>query len=552
MIQVLGHSYYSAKAQAQYDTNSSLQAKRGEIKTSDGYSLASNQIAYTLFAEPEKIPDKEMAARTLSEEIFNDARDANYSKYLSRLSMKLRWVVLERDLSPEDKERVESLALKGLGFEEEPTRFYPEGSMAAHILGYVAQTDTGEKTGYFGIEGAFEGDLKGKHGKLSEERDAAGMPIITGSFSKIDSLDGRDIYLTIDRCVQYMVEQKLKEGVETYGAVAGSVIVTNPADGSIVAMANYPSFSPNKFNEAPIEVTDYGRKSVEIKNSAISETYEPGSVIKPLTVAAGLDTKKITVDSAYVDSGPVVYSNYTVDNWDGKHHGPMNITLLLQKSNNIGASWVGHQIGAKDLATYFKTFGLGSRLGIDLEGEDTGVVRDFKDWTDIDLATASFGQGISATPLQVLFAFNAMANGGILYQPRIVSKIQGKDEVIELKSRQIHRVMKSQTAEIMVDLLTKAVDGGESKYFNIKNYKIAGKTGTAQIPIPGGYDSKKTNATFVGFPTISRKFSMIVKLREPHSSPYAAETAVPLWMDIAEELAKYYGLEPDQKTPLPQ
>ncbi|KKU48394.1 MAG: Peptidoglycan glycosyltransferase [candidate division WWE3 bacterium GW2011_GWA2_46_9] len=182
---------------------------------------------------------------------------------------------------------------------------------------------------------------------------------------------------------------------------------------------------------------------------------------------------------------------------------------------------------------------------VGLEGEDTGTIRNYEDWTDIDLATISFGQGISATPLQMLNAVNVIANGGFLMQPRIVARVHDNGDVIDIPEKELRRVLSKETADTMVDLLTKAVEGGESKFFNIRNYRIAGKTGTAQIPVEGKYDPTKTNATFVGFLAASKKFSMIVRLDRPSASPYASETAVPLWMQITKELAGYYGIPPD-------
>jgi cell division protein FtsI (penicillin-binding protein 3) len=267
--------------------------------------------------------------------------------------------------------------------------------------------------------------------------------------------------------------------------------------------------------------------------------------MKGVTISAGIDLKKITPQTTFEDSGPVYYSGYKIDNWDGKHYGTQNIIQLLQKSNNIGAAWVGHVIGSKDLYKYFSNFGIGTREGIDLEGEDSGSLRDYKTWTDIDLANISFGQGVSATPLQVLNAFNVIANGGILVQPKIISKIIGDDKTIEMPVKKIRRAISIDTSDTMIDLLERAVSGGESKYFNLKNYRISGKTGTAQIPDNGKYSSDKTNATFVGFLTTSKRFSMIVRLDRPQASVYAAETAVPLWMEIADDLVKYYGIAPD-------
>jgi len=360
--------------------------------------------------------------------------------------------------------------------------------------------------------------------------------------------------LTLDRSVQYIIEKKLEEGVKEYGAASGSVIVMNPFTGDILGMTNYPTYYPNDFSsiEEPLEDFPH-RKNIEKRNLGISQIYEPGSVMKPMTISSAIDLGLVTPNTTFEDNGPVRYSDYYIDNWDGNHHGTQTIIQLLQKSNNIGAAWVGHLVGEKKLYQYLEDFGLGERTGIELEGEDTGVIRPYKEWTDIDLATAAFGQGISATPLQVLNAFNVIANGGFLIQPKIVDIIVDQDKEISIPTRSLRRVISQDTSTTMIDLLEKAAAGGEAKYFVMKDYKIAGKTGTAQIPEEGTYSPDRTNATFVGFMAGSTKFSMIVKLEEPQSSYYAAETAVPLWMDIASELIKYYGLPPDkitQKTPL--
>jgi cell division protein FtsI/penicillin-binding protein 2 len=267
--------------------------------------------------------------------------------------------------------------------------------------------------------------------------------------------------------------------------------------------------------------------------------------MKGMTISAAIDLKKITPQTTFEDNGPVQYSDYVIDNWNNQHWGKQNIIQLLQKSNNIGAAWVGHLIGSKDLYRYFENFGIGSREGIDLEGEDSGSLRDYKTWTDIDLANISFGQGVSATPLQVLNAFNVIANGGMLVQPKIISKIIDENKTIDMPLKKVRRVISKDSSNTMIDLLEQAVSGGESKYYNLKNYRISGKTGTAQIPVNGKYSPDKTNTTFVGFPANSKKFSMIVRLDKPTTSVYASETASPLWMQITNDLVKYYGIAPD-------
>ncbi len=556
-IQVLDHKEYKAQAQEQYWEIQKLPAKRGDILSSDGYPLATTQSSYLLYIEPKKITDNYKVAHDLSQVLskFNkleleDPFSFYQNKLLSALEKDLYWVKVEDQLSPEQKDEILALNLEGIGFEEAPLRYYPENKLASHVLGFVAKNEDGSTQGYFGIEGSFNGTLQGKEGRIIEEKDALGEPILVGGYTRVDPIDGSTVELTINRAVEHIVEKKLQEGVEKYGAVSGSVIVMNPLNGDIIAMTNYPTYDPANFNdyEKGIDINEVGRKSIERRNLSISQTYEPGSVLKALTVSAAVDLELVTPNTTFVDAGPVRYSDYTIDNWDGKHHGVQTVIQLLQKSNNIGAAWTGHLVGSKNISKYFQDFGLGTPTGIELEGEDTGIIRPHDTWTDIDLATISFGQGISATPLQVLNAFNVIANSGELLQPRIVASLTESEKVIEIPKKVKKRVLKKETTETMIDMLTSAVDGGESKYFNLKNYMIAGKTGTAQIPVNGKYDPKKTNATFVGFLANSKKFSMIVKLEEPSSSVYAAETAVPLWMDITKELVKYYGIAPDKES----
>ncbi len=560
-IQVIEHAKYAFAANDQHWGQYEIPAMRGDIYTSDSHLLAGTQSYYLLYGDPQKTKDASKLALDLAEyfskikhwELVQESSDSAESieaikeklraKYFELLSKDLLWVSLERRVSPEQRDELVKLNLVGIGFEVEPIRFYPENTLAAHILGFVASDDKGENKGYFGIEGSFNEDLRGRKGRLLEEIDARGIPILIGGSKKTEAIEGSTIYLTIDRAVQYMVEQKLKAGVEKYDAKSGSVIIMDPFTGSVIAMANYPTFSPSLFNDQ--------RKTIERRNVAIAETYEPGSIVKPLTVATAIDLGVVTAETTYLDGGPVNYSGAWIDNWDGKHYGVLNIVQLLQKSNNIGAAWVGHQVGSKNIYKYFSDFGLGVRTNIELEGEDSGILRNYDSWTDIDLANISFGQGISATPLQMLNAFNVLANGGFLLQPKIVSRIVDNGKFIDMPTRVVRRVITKETSDIMVGMLQKAAEGGEAQFFILKNYKVAGKTGTAQIPIDGKYDLNKTNASFVGFLVGSKKFTMIIKLQEPSASVFASETAAPMWMDIATDLVKFYNLPPDKDPSIP-
>ncbi len=543
-----------------------LYPRRGTIFSSDNYVLAGNQIFYLLYAEPKNIGDpykfSHNLAAILADMKFkpNEAKEGSppvtkedlfssyYDSIFKLVNKDLFWVPIEHNLTPNERKTLEDSGIKGIGFEEEPSRYYPEGTLASHVLGFVASNEKGDKVGYYGIEGRLNEDLKGRPGKISEDIDASGTPILIGNYKKTDPVQGRDIVLTIQRPVQYVVEKLLKQGVEKYDAVSGSVIVMDPFTGDVLALANYPTYSPSDFSESDQQPDPKtGRKTVEKKDLAISGTYEPGSVIKPLTISAAIDLGLITPETTYVDAGPVRYSDRVIDNWDHKHLGTLSIIGLLQKSNNIGAAWVGHLVGSKKLYGYFNAFGLGSKTNIELEGEEAGVLRDYKSWSDIDLAVMSFGQSVAATPLQVLNAYNVFANGGFLLEPKIISKVIDGSKEIVMPTKNLRRVLSRETSDTMIFVLEKAAEGGEGKYFTLKDYRIAGKTGTAEVPDEtGGYSSTKTNATFVGFMSGTKKFSMIVKLEEPKASIYAAETSVPLWMDIATELVKYYGLPPDK------
>lgn len=578
-IQIIEHKNYRALAEGQYTYQTEIPAERGSILSSDGYVLAGTKKHYLLFAEPKRISDPSETAKALAEIITdfrykkepldnqdndseeNEGENMNiinersiskdemfqnyYKEIYESISQDLMWVSVVKNITPEEKELIENSGLEGFGFDEFPVRYYPEDRLASHVLGFVGSDEKGEKIGYSGIEGMLNDHLKGKPGRILEEADALGNPILMGSYKKIPPSQGKDVVLTINRAVQYMIEKKLEEGVEEYNAKFGSVIVMDPLTGEIIAMANYPNYSPENFNEEVKIDVDTGRKNVELKNLSIADTYEPGSVIKPLTVSAAIDLGIVSPTTTFVDSGPVRYSDYYIDNWDHKHHGVQTIVELLQKSNNIGAAWVGHQVGKNNMYKYFSDFGIGTRTGVDLQGEDTGSLRPVKDLTDIDLANISFGQGVSATALQVLSAFNAIANGGYLMQPKIIDKIIDGDEINEIPPKVIRRVISQETSDTMVEILEKAAEGGEAKVFILKEYRISGKTGTAEIPEEGKYSANRTNATFAGFLTDSKKFSLIVRFQEPKKSVYASETSVRTWMEIASELVKFYGIAPD-------
>lgn len=535
-IQVLNSSRYRAQAYEQQWQGHTLAAKRGDIYTSDGFPVAIDIIEYTLLVKTDVLASSDESTKKIAE-VCN--MDLSYLRQM--LSTQARWIKICSGLNQSQKDDLTNVISSGIDFEEIYARSYPELNMMSHVLGFVGKDKNAEDIGYFGLEQYYNGDLLGQNGWLFQEKTASGEPIIWGGVERIDPTNGSSLYTTIDRSVQFMVETRLAEAVERHAAKSGTVIVVDPSTGAIIAMANYPNFNPKEYREVVKDET-------LLRNDAISSTYEPGSVIKALTVAAGIDAGRVSPESVYNDTGPRVFSGHKVDNWDGKHHGEETVIEILQHSNNLGAAWVGQLVGGANLMEYFRSFGLGSQLQIDLEGEERGVLYNTDNLKDIELVNASFGQGISATPLQVTMSFAAIANDGILMKPYVISKIQSAQGDIITKPSALGRPISSKTAETMVDILTQAVSGGEAKFFVSKKYKIAGKTGTAQVPVAGGYAPDRTNATFVGFFPSYKNFVMLVKLEEPKDpSGYAAETAVPVWMSLAEKLAGYYGLAPDKE-----
>jgi cell division protein FtsI/penicillin-binding protein 2 len=372
-------------------------------------------------------------------------------------------------------------------------------------------------------------------------------PILVGESTEVAPQNGADLYLSIDRGVQAILERKIAAGVKHYGAKSGSFVVLDPKNGYVLALGNYPSFDPGNFNAW---ISPQNRKSAEkeVRNLVLTTTYEPGSIMKPVTISSALDSDKIKPSWKFVDSGPFQIGGYAVNTWDGRHWGKQTLAQLLQKSNNVGAAKLAVEVGRETLRSYFLNFGFGSQLGIDLAGEEAGLVKKLNDWRKIDLANAGFGQGIGITALQMTAAYSAIANGGILMKPQVVERMVDRNgRQVSFPAEPIRRVISPETSEIVVNLLRSAVEGGESLSLRNLKYRVAGKTGTAEIPVGGKYDSRKTNVTFVGFPFKDKSFVMLIRLEEPtFPNTYSATTVVPLWVEAFKEIAPLFNISPDR------
>jgi len=524
----------SQEAKSQYQTGKEVTAPRGNILAKDNSFLAARKDAWLVFASiPEIKKTPKEIANKLAPLLVDNPED------IENLLLKegLVWVPLKDKVSTEVKKNIESLGIVGVGFEKKDTRYYPEASSAAHLLGFVGKNHEGEDTGYFGLEGFYNMILSGKAGFLTSEKDAQGLPILLGKTKEVSAISGVDLLTNIDKTIQMALEKKLLEGIEKYGAKEGTAIVMDPASGAVLGMSSYPSYEPEKY-------FDYG--DLYFKNPAISDTFEPGSVFKILVMAVALDAGAVKPETICdICSGPFEVDKYLIETWDKKYFPDSNMTEVIVHSDNVGMVFVGQKLGKEKLYDYLRKFGLNEISGIDLQGEAAAPLRRKNDWSVVDLATASFGQGIAITPIQMIRAASAIANGGRMPTPHVVGKLKGEgwEESLEVKNKE---VISEETARQVTAMMCEAAKRGEAKWTNARGFQVAGKTGTAQIPIAGHYDKEKTIASFVGFaPADNPKFIMLVTLREPSSSPWASETAAPLWYSIAKDLFLYFGIQPE-------
>jgi len=530
--QVVRASDLSALGRMQYGQTVKIPAKRGEIRTSDGFPIATNRISYTVFANPKEVKNKDQISETLAPLLGVDIASIS-----AELSLNLYWVPLQKGVDTDKKTELEKLNLPGVGFEQDYSRFYPEASMAAQLIGFLGKGQSGLDKGYFGVEGYYDRLLAGKDGEAIQIHDAFGKPVLAKT-QVSEQVDGSSLILSIDRSVQFLVESKLKEGVEKYGASSGMIGIMNPETGEIIALAAYPTFDPKNFSKYQDEL---------YKNPLITNLYEPGSTFKPLIMSAALDSKVVTPETkCNTCSGPVSIGGYTIHTWNDEYYKNTNMVDVIMHSDNTGMVFVGQKLGLDRLIDYLGKFGIGSLTGIDLQGEISSFLKPKEDWHTVDLATASFGQGISITPIELLSAVSAIANEGKRMQPHVVSAVETPDgSVTKINTKQLDAPIDPKTAKVMTEIMVNAVNKGEASFARLKDYRIAGKTGTASIPIQGHYDSNQTIASFVGFaPADSPKFVMLVILDRPTSSIYGAETAAPIFFSIAKDLLSYYGISP--------
>lgn len=572
ILSYVKHSFYSLTSETQNENISNILA-RGNIylKEGDGlYLAATNKKTPLAYIAPSYFEKGAGLTNSAQAELIYRLIEilgidkASIEKALETKSSSFK--VLKRDLNNEQVEKIKNLKIKGAGVSYETDRFYAGGSLASNVLGFVGYGENG-RSGQYGVESFYDKELSGRQEAATDYTDPKR---IAGIFSAVknyflkkigrgqesgdrqqisevnqgrlsDSVQGRpaDLVLTVDKNIQEFIEDKLNELMKKWEAASATVIVQEPNSGKILAMADRPSFNPN----------DYGGFKTDLfLNRSVQDIFEPGSSYKPITMAMGLDLGKVSPATTFTDTGSITVAGRTIRNFSEKVFGVRTMSEVLEKSINTGAMFVENLIGDENFLNYSINFGFGQRTGIDLPGELSGDITNLYSGRKINYLTASFGQGIAVTPIQMINSFSAIANGGKLMKPFVVEKIiRGGDEIIT-KSEIVGIPFSEKTSGKLKAMLVSVVDNGFDKA-RIKGYDIAGKTGTAQIPDKsGGYAENEFIHDFLGFaPAYNPKFVVLIKMDRPKGITFAADSLSPTFREITVFLLNYYKIPPTRQ-----
>ncbi len=550
-LSLINHSNFLKVAISQQVGPSASLSGRGSIYFSDYSSNNKNNIvaankSSTYLYSNNKILDLKPAEISLK---ISDIIKSDPSELEKKLSQKDKsYQLLADNLTKEQSEKLNSLKLKGINTSSQTERFYPLGSSASHVLGFVGSNGK-ERAGQYGLEAFYDDTLKGEIKSKNFNVSGWGGQTLNFALSLIglggksqtnqtQAQDGNDVILSIDKNIQALAETKLEQTLKKWQSPSGTIIVQDPKTGLILAMASSPSFDPNNYG-------DYGFK--DFINPANQEVYEPGSSFKPITMSAAIDTGSVTPETTYVDTGEFNVAGKTIKNFDEKSHGVQTMRGVLEKSLNTGAIFAQQKTGDDNFLNYIVAFGFGQKTGIDLSGEINGNISNLYSGRQINFATASFGQGIAVTPIQLINAYSAIANDGKLMWPHLVSKIINSDgSKTDIQPKIIDSPITPATARKIQSMLVDVVDKGFDKA-RIQGYDIAGKTGTAQIPSPdGGYlGNDQFVHNFLGFaPAYNARFTVLIKIDKPKGIKFAADSLSPVFGEIARYLIRYFNIPP--------
>lgn len=529
-----------------------LQPRRGTIYDRNGVALAMNVNMPSLYVDSTQVKEPEKLALMLSPIINRPAAELlpilkNKEREWTRLA---RWISL--DAAAQIKKLGENGELpSGLSLIPEAQRAYPQGEFASRIVGVANY----EGVGISGVEAFYDSEIKGITGTLQAERSgSAGQdPIWIAPQRIVEPQDGIDIKLTIDSTVQKLVEDELKKVVEEQQASGATILVMDPNNGEILGMATSPTYDPNKFTEYPAEVLN--------RNNALTDVYEPGSTMKVIMTAMGLQTGAFTPETTVYDGGTIDRYGYSIGNWNRAGNGVQTPAQMLINSSNVAALQFGEKVGRDNFYKYLKLFGYGQLTGIDLGGEGEGIVNWPEDnpdnWTDLTLDQNSFGQGIAVTPIQHLAAYAVIANGGLLMWPHVVKEKCDGTRCTAVKPRTVRRVVDQAVTDQLRAMLTKNAEryGASFWYWNgngffdqplVPGYRVAAKTGTSQIPVKGGYDNNAVIGSVVGWaPAENPRIAVLVKVDRPKKAQYGIEAAIPVYQRVVSKLMSHFRIPPD-------
>ena len=541
IVQVLGHEEYLQHADNQQGVRGNISTPRGSILAVDSHGaripLASNRNYKNLIVEPNRVKNPDEVVRILSGEFLIPSEEI-----LKRIGKKDDpYEILAKKLSPSEEAEEKIRKLDGVSFEDEVKRVYPHDSLGSRFIGFVAGGEERDE-GKYGLERAYDARLFGEGGFFTGVQDAKGFFLALGRKITRPAKAGSDIVLTVDYNIQVKAREVLEKSKEKWSAPSGIVIVIEPSTGKILAMDALPAYNPNEFNKE--------KDLAVFQNPAVESIFELGSVMKTVTMAAGIEEKKVTPETTYTDYGVVKILDREIKNFDGKARGVQTMSQVLEKSLNTGAVYVARLLGREKQIEYFKNFGFGEKSGIDLPGELLGNLANIEKGYDVESATASFGQGIAVTPLQMAMAVGAIANNGKLMRPYIVEEVRDEAGNVTMRNEpQVRRsVISPETSQTLTKMLVSVVRNGFEKRASVKGYFIAGKTGTAQVPRRDGKGySDESIHTLIGYaPAFEPKFLIYIQLNEPKGNRFAANTLTPAFYDLAEYILNYYEIPPDE------
>jgi cell division protein FtsI (penicillin-binding protein 3) len=511
--------------------------KRGALFDRGGDPLALSMESQSVYVRPHRVQEADKVSQSLAQILGLSAAEVR-----QKVGSEKPFVWIKRQLSSPEAEKIQALNLDGIGMFYEPNRLYPQGQLAGQVIGFVGR----DSEGLEGLELKYNDYIRGETGSSVSERDALGRRVLVQGIEGLQIPPGSDIHLTLDTSIQHIAEKELEASIVKYRAKAGVAIVVDPHTGEVLALANYPSFDPNRYAE---------QSAAQKRNRAVTDSFEPGSTFKTILAATALEEEVVgKEDLFYCEMGKYPFAGKIIH--DTHPQGWLSFAKILQVSSNIGFTKIAVKVKKERYFKYIEKFGFGKVTGIDVPGEVPGLLRRVENWAPIDLATHAFGQGISTTPIQMVMAYAAIANGGILMRPFVTRRIVSPNGKVLLENQPqvVRRVVSEKTANLLASMLRDVTtEGGTGTMANVEGFDVAGKTGTAQKAdtAHGGY-SKKRVGSFVGFvPANDPRLVALVLIDEPEAQVYGGVVAAPVFRNIAQAALNRLSVAPEKAMPIP-